>query len=124
MPEKQPLQRLVPLELVLESKSIVSVVFLYEVEELGAGLHDGEGRGLGVVDQDWDTAIRIESEEPLVFLDVGRDVTVEGSLDQIEGLFVVLERGGTLSWCPKLCRKHLRAPRAGFGLFGHWVCFV
>ena len=50
MPEKQPLEGFAPLELVFEAELVVLVGEFEEVEEFGAGFHDGEGGRLGVVD--------------------------------------------------------------------------
>ena len=77
VPEKEPLQCIIALELVLEAEDVVLVELLEEVEQLGAGLHDGEGRVLGVVDEDGDAAVGVQAEEPFVLLDVGGDVAAE-----------------------------------------------
>ena len=74
MPEEHPLQAITSLELVLEAEGVILVVLLEEVEELGGCLDDGEGWGLGGVEQGGDAAVGVEAEEPLVFLHVGADV--------------------------------------------------
>lgn len=56
MPEEEPLQGFVTLELIREAEFILFVGELEEVKELGTGLHDWEGRVLGVIDEDRDTA--------------------------------------------------------------------
>lgn len=56
MPEEEPLQSLVALELVREAEFILLVGELEEIEELSTGLHDGERRVLGVINEDGDTA--------------------------------------------------------------------
>ena len=74
MPEEQPLQTLVALELIGEAEAVLLVGELEQVEELGRGLHDGEGRRLRVVDEDGDAAVGVEAEEPFFLLLVGHDV--------------------------------------------------
>jgi len=78
MPEEQPLQTLVSLQLVLEAKLVVLVGEFEEVEQLGRGLHHGEGGVLGVVHDDGDAAVGVEAEEPFLFLVVGHDVEEGG----------------------------------------------
>lgn len=56
MPEEDPLQALAALQLVFEAECVVLVGGLEEVEHLGRGLHDREGRVLSVVHEDWDAA--------------------------------------------------------------------
>ena len=89
MPEEQPLQRLAPLELILEAEHVILIRELEEVEELSGGFHDGEGRRLGVVDEDGDAAVGVEAEEPVFLLLVGHDVAGGGrmlsQLDRVGG---------------------------------------
>jgi hypothetical protein len=68
------LETLVPLELVLKAELVVLVGEFEEVQQLGTGLHDGEGRRLGVVNEDGDTAVGIQAEKPFLLLLVGADV--------------------------------------------------
>ena len=75
VPEKQPLQSLRPLVLILEAKDVVLVGELQEVEQLGAGLHDRERRRLRVVHQDGDAAVGVEAQEPLLLLVVAHDIS-------------------------------------------------
>ena len=56
VPEDSPLQAFTSLEFVGESESVVLVCHFEKIEELGRGLHDGEGRRLVVVDQNRDAA--------------------------------------------------------------------
>lgn len=55
VPEEEPLQSFVALELIRETKDILLVGEFEEIEELGARLHDGERRVLVVIDDDRDT---------------------------------------------------------------------
>ena len=75
MPKEQPLQRLAPLQLILEPKHIILIRKLQQIQELRRCLHDGERRRLGMVDEDGDAAIGVQAEEPVFLLVVGRDVT-------------------------------------------------
>ena len=75
MPEEEPLQSLRALQLVLESELVILVGELQEIQELGRGFHHGERWILGVIDYDRDTAIRIETKEPVFLLLVGGDVS-------------------------------------------------
>jgi hypothetical protein len=52
MPEEQPLQTLVALELVLEAEPVLLVHLLEQIQQLRTRLHDGEGRALGGHDVD------------------------------------------------------------------------
>ena len=54
MPEEDPLQALVALELILETKDVLLVGELQKVEQLGRGFHDGEGWRHVIVDDDRD----------------------------------------------------------------------
>ena len=74
MPEEQPLQALVPLQLVLEAEAVLLVGKLEQIQQLGRGLHDGEGRRLRVVDDDGDAAVGVEAQEPFFLLLVRADV--------------------------------------------------
>ncbi len=74
MPEEQPLQALVPLQLVLEAEPILLVGKLEQIQQLGRGLHDGEGRRLRVVDDDGDAAVGVQAQEPFFLLLVRADV--------------------------------------------------
>ena len=65
---------LIPLKLILKPEGVVAVVLFEEIEQLGRGLHDGERRVLGVVEDDGDAAVRIKAEEPVFLLFVGHDV--------------------------------------------------
>ena len=65
---------LTPLKLILKPEGVVAIVLLEEIEQLGRGLHDGERRLLGVVEDDGDAAVWIEAEEPVLLLFVGHDV--------------------------------------------------
>lgn len=58
VPEEEPLQGLVAFELVGEAEDVFLVGEFEEVEQFGAGFHDGEGRVLAVVDEDGDAACR------------------------------------------------------------------
>jgi hypothetical protein len=95
MPEEQPLERFRHLEVVFESKNIVLVVKLLEIEELCTGLHDGEWRRLGIVDEDGNApwrltlsarsgrqrekkkkkghTIGVQAQEPFLLLLIGRE---------------------------------------------------
>ncbi len=90
MPEEQPLQTLVPLQLVLEPEPVLLVRKLEQVQQLGRGLHDGEGRRLRVVDDDGDAAVRVETQEPFFLLFVRADV------DDAGGPFGVVDEGQLL----------------------------
>lgn len=59
MPKEQPLQRLAPLQFILEPKHIVLIGKLQKVQELSRCFHDGKRRGLGVVDEDGDAAVGV-----------------------------------------------------------------
>jgi len=87
MPEEQPLQALAPLELVLEAEVVLLIVEFGQVEQLGRGLHHGERGRLGVVDEDGDATVGIETEEPFFLLLVGHDV------DQGRGPFGTIDIG-------------------------------
>lgn len=54
VPEEEPLQGFVALELVGEAKDVLLVGELEKVEQLCTSLHDGERRVLSVVDNDGD----------------------------------------------------------------------
>lgn len=58
MPEEQPLQALVALELILEAKLIFLVGELEKVEELGRGFHHCKRWRLSVVNDDGDSTLR------------------------------------------------------------------
>lgn len=77
MPKEQPLQSLIPLQLILEPENVVLVVKFEEVKQLGACFHDGERGRLGVVDDDGDAAVGAEAQEPLFLLFVGHDMAAE-----------------------------------------------
>lgn len=81
MPKEQPLQRLASLQLILESKHIIFIRKLQQVQELSRCLHDRKGRRLSVVDEDGDAAVRVEAEEPVFLLLVGHDIA-EGEKGQ------------------------------------------
>lgn len=74
MPEEQPLQALVPLQLVLEPKPILLIRKLEQIQQLGRSLHDGERRRLRVVDDDGDAAVGVQAQEPFFLLLVRADV--------------------------------------------------
>jgi len=74
MPEEQPLETLIPLKLVLKSELIFLVGEFDEVQQLGTGLHDGEGRRYSVIDYDGNAAVWVETEEPFLFLLVGGNI--------------------------------------------------
>ena len=76
MPKEQPLQRLTPLQLILEPKHVVLVRKLEQVQQFGRRLHDGERGRLRVVDEDGDSAVGVEAEKPVFLLLVGHDVAV------------------------------------------------
>lgn len=78
MPKEQPLQRLAPLQLILEPKHIILIRKLQQIQELRRRLHDGKRRRLSMIDKDGDAAIGVEAEEPVLLLVVGRDVTELG----------------------------------------------
>ena len=77
MPKEQPLQRLAPLQLILEAKHIILIRKLQQIQKLGGGLHDGERRRLGMVDEDGDAAIGVQTEKPVFLLLVGHDIAEE-----------------------------------------------
>lgn len=52
VPKEEPLQALVALKFVFEPELVVLVCKLKKVEKFGGGLHDGEWRRLGIVDDD------------------------------------------------------------------------
>ena len=74
MPKEQPLQALAPLQLIFEAKDVLLVRELLEIQQLGRGFHDREGWVLGVVDENGDAAVGVESQEPVFLLLVGHDV--------------------------------------------------
>jgi hypothetical protein len=74
MPKEQPLQALIALQLILEPESILPIRKLEQIQQLRRGLHDGERRGLGVVDDHRDAPVRVQAQEPFLLLDVGVDV--------------------------------------------------
>ena len=76
MPKEEPLQRLAAFQFVFEPECVVFIGEFQEVEELGASFHDGEGWGLGVVDQDGDTAVGVDAEVPILLLLVGPELSV------------------------------------------------
>ena len=78
MPKEQPLQTLIALELVLEAEPILPIRKFQQVQQLGRGLHDGERRGLRVVDDDRDAPVRVQAQEPFFLLLVGRDTDQRG----------------------------------------------
>ena len=51
MPEKEPLERLVALQLIGETEDVLLVGKFEKVEKLGAGLHHGKRRVLRIVDE-------------------------------------------------------------------------
>ena len=62
-----------------------------------------------VVDEDGDTAVGVEAEEPLFLLVVGHDI----SLVLCQKLSSRIGEGKfTQMRCPIWCRRHLPAPRA------------
>ena len=119
MPEEQPLQCLIALEIVLETEEVVLVVFLLKVEQLGGCLHYGERRGDAVVHENGDTSIRIEAKEPVLLLLVGADVLchIVSSVLRMGGADVVVQS----RWYPT---RHRRMPASTpprrSGLFVHW----
>lgn len=76
MPKEQPLQRLAPLQFILEPKHIILIRKLQQIQELGRRLHDRKRRRLGMVDKDGDAAVGVEAEEPVFLLLVARDVAI------------------------------------------------
>lgn len=113
MPEEQPLQTLIALELVLEAEAVLLVGELEQVQQLGRRLHDGEGRGLGVVDDDGDAAVRVQAEEPFFLLLVGGDVDeVEGELGAVDGGELFEE---DLHFVPVRRRLRYQVQALGFG---------
>ena len=78
MPKEHPLQRLVPLELVLKAKLIFLVGKLEQIQQLRRRFETRKRRGLRVVHQHGDTTVRVEAQEPLFLLLVGRDVDDRG----------------------------------------------
>lgn len=91
MPEEHPLQGLVTLQFVLEPERVILVKHLHQVQHLGRGLDDRERRGLGVVDERRDPTVRVETQEPLLFLHVGRDVDQRGAPFGAVGIVQLLE---------------------------------
>ena len=77
MPKEQPLQRLTPLQLILEAKHIVLIRKLQQIQKFSRSLHDGERRRLGMIDENGDAAVGVEAEEPVFLLLVGRNVARE-----------------------------------------------
>ena len=78
MPKEQPLQRLAPLQLILEPKHIILIRKLEQIQELGRRLHDRERRRLRMIDKNRDAAVGVEAEEPVFLLLVGHDVAGQG----------------------------------------------
>ncbi len=74
MPEEHPLQAVEPLELILETELVVFVAELEEVQHLSRSLDHGDRRILGIINQRRNTAIGVESEEPLLLLLVRGDI--------------------------------------------------
>ncbi len=74
MPEEHPLQRLVPLQLILEPKLVLLVCELQEVQHLCGRLDDRKRRGLRVVDQHGDSTVGVQAQEPLFLLLIGHDI--------------------------------------------------
>ena len=95
VPEEDPLQALVPLQVVLEAKLVLLVVLLQQVQHFGARLHDREGLGRdGVVDEDGDAAVGVQAQEPVFLLLVGHDVDEGGGPGdggRAVGVFELLE---------------------------------
>ena len=56
MPEKEPLQTLAALQLILKPKLVILVGEFKEVEQLSGGFHDGKRGRLVVVYEYWDAA--------------------------------------------------------------------
>ena len=100
MPEEQPLQCLIALQLVRETKDVFLVGELEEIKKLCTRLHDTEWGRLSVVYKDRDTTwsklsawpcesdtasqtIGIETKEPVLLLLISHDVTTrERSADR------------------------------------------
>jgi hypothetical protein len=78
MPEKHPLQGLIAFQLVLEPELVLLVGELEQVQQLRGGLDHREGRRLAVIDEDGDSAVGVEAQEPLLLLLVGHDVDERG----------------------------------------------
>jgi hypothetical protein len=128
MPEKQPLKALVMLKFGFESQHIICIELLQKVKQFRGGLHDRKWRGLGVVNYDWDSTclgvsmttitsswgssytIRVQSEEPILFLLISRDID-EGLSDC---LFVRIPRCHEGKWeaCYIQCHSALSIPQA------------
>lgn len=98
MPEKEPLQSLASLELILEAEVVVLVELLQEVQQLGGRLHDGECRGLGVIGEDGDAAVGVEAKKPVLLLDVRADVDGRGGPFGAVGVSELLEHYLYLWW--------------------------
>ena len=74
MPEEQPLQALIPLQLILEAKFILLVREFQQVQQFRARLHDRKRRVLRVVHDDGDPTVWVQAEEPFLLLLVRADV--------------------------------------------------
>ena len=74
MPEKQPLQTLRPLQLILKPKLVFLVKLLQQIQQLRRGLHNRKRRLLSIIDEDGNPTVGIQAEEPLFLLLVGGDV--------------------------------------------------
>lgn len=92
VPEEQPLQDLVLLERVREAELVLLVVELEQVQQLSRRLDDGERRALAVVDQGRDAPVRVQAQEPLLLLLVGRDVDERRAPRQPVGVGELLEQ--------------------------------
>lgn len=61
MPEEEPLQALIALQLILEPKCVIFIRDFQKIEKFGRSLHDRERGRLVIVDNDWDSAFKRQS---------------------------------------------------------------
>lgn len=74
MPKEQPLQRHIPLKLILKPQLIPLIILLQKIQQFSTGLHNREWRVLRLVNKDRDPAVGVEAQEPVFLLLVGGDV--------------------------------------------------
>jgi hypothetical protein len=91
MPEEHPLQGLVALQFVLESELVILIEYFDQVQHLCRGLDAWKWWGLAVVDERRDAAVRVQPQEPLFLLHVGRDVDQCGAPFGAVGVGKLLE---------------------------------
>ena len=114
MPEEQPLKCFVSLEFVREAEDVFLVGELDKIQELCAGLHDGERWRLSIVHQYRNTALHlvvsfdavligrywrtigIETKEPVFLLFVGHDISTIRNVSKPHLLHLVWQLKRTL----------------------------